>query len=153
MTADLHQKLEQAELKCANNGVRLTAKRKLVLSSLLVANKAMSAYDIVEHCKLVFGEVVPAMSVYRIMEFLEQNQLAHKLNLANKYVACCHIDCQHSHGVPQFLICGVCQRVKEIDLGKITELELKQGVRDAGFELVSPQLEINCICEKCRNAA
>ena len=93
------------------------------------------------------------MSVYRILEFLEQQQLVHKLNLASKYIACCHIDCEHLHDVSQFLICSVCQRVKEISLGKITEKELKQDVEEAGFHLVSPQLEINCVCEKCVNDA
>ena len=149
----IQDKIEQADRKCSQNGARLTVKRKLVLSSLLLCDKAMSAYDIVAHCKQTFGEVIHAMSVYRILDFLEQQQLVHKLNLANKYIACCHIDCDHSHDVPQFLICSVCQRVKEISLGKITEEELKQDVEEAGFHLLSPQLEINCICEKCVNDA
>ena len=33
-----------------------------------------------------------------------------------------------------------------------TEEELKQDVQRAGFQLVSPQLEINCVCEDCLNA-
>jgi Fur family zinc uptake transcriptional regulator len=52
----------------------------------------------------------------------------------------------------QFLICGICQRVKEISLGEITEKELKHDVKQAGFKLVSPQLEINCVCDDCLNA-
>lgn len=149
----IQEKIEHADRKCSQRGVRLTAKRKLILSSLLWSDKALSAYDIVDHCKHEFGEIIAAMSVYRILEFLEQQQLVHKLNLANKYIACCHIDCDHSHDVPQFLICSVCQRVKEISLGKITEQELKHDVEEAGFQLVHPQLEINCICDECVDEA
>jgi Fur family zinc uptake transcriptional regulator len=45
-----------------------------------------------------------------------------------------------------------CQRVKEISLEGISEKELKNDVKQAGFQLVSPQLEINCVCDDCLNA-
>lgn len=143
--------IEHAERKCHQKGVRLTQKRKLVLSSLLMSDKAMSAYELVAICEREFGQVIPAVSVYRILSFLEEHQLVHKLNLANKYVACRHFHCDHLHDVKQFLICNVCQRVKEISLGKLSEHELKHDVEAAGFRLVSPQLEINCICDVCIN--
>lgn len=152
MTA-VQDKLEHAERKCRQKGVRLTSKRKLVLSALIVSDKAMSAYELVDLCKREFNVIIPAMSVYRILDFLQEQELAHKLNLANKYVACCHIDCDHKHEVSQFLICSKCQRVKEISLGRITEEELRQDIESAGFQLVSPQLEINCVCDDCINAA
>jgi len=145
-------KVEYAERKCNENGVRLTVKRKLVLSGLLISDKAMSAYELVDLCKAEFNEVIPAMSVYRILDFLQVQQLAHRLHLANKYVACTHIGCDHKHEVSQFLICGSCQRVKEISLGKLSEEELRQDVESAGFQLVSPQLEITCVCDDCANA-
>lgn len=129
------------------------AKRKLVLSGLLGSDKALSAYELVELCKNEYDEVIPAMSVYRILDFLQEQHLVHKLNLANKYVACCHINCEHRHEVSQFLICGECQRVKEISLGKFTEKDLRKRVESEGFQLVSPQLEINCVCDECVNSA
>ncbi len=145
--------LQSAERKCLESGVRLTPKRKLVLSGLLFSDKALSAYDLVDLCKTEFDEVIPAMSVYRILEFLQEQQLVHKLNLANKYIACCQMSCEHRHEVSQFLICGECQRVKEISLGKFTEKDLRKSVESEGFQLVSPQLEINCVCDECINSA
>lgn len=144
--------LEYAQRKCSLNGVRLTEKRRLVLHALLDSDKALSAYDIVERCEQDFSVKIPAMSVYRILDFLQQEQLAHKLNLANKYVACCHIACSHSHEISQFLICSQCQKVKEINLGKSAEKKLKGRVEEAGFHLVSPQLEVSCLCDDCANA-
>ena len=55
------------------------------------------------------------------------------LNLANKYVACSHITCEHEHEVPQFLICGQCQRVEEISISKGTISKLQ---KNAGYQYV-----------------
>ncbi len=92
---------------------------------------------------------MPAMSVYRILDFLQDQKLVHKLNLANKYVACSHITCSHAHAVPQFLICGECQQVEEVSLARSTMNALNRSVEEAGYQLTTPQLEMNCICMKC----
>ena len=93
------------------------------------------------------------MSVYRILNFLQDERLVHKLNLANKYVACSHIACEHTHEIPQFLICGECQRVEEISISKPTINNLQQSIDDVGFHLISPQLEMNCLCDSCFSSA
>ena len=142
--------IEHAENHCKSNGSRLTAKRKLVLSTLVKSEKALSAYDVIDLCKKEFNENIPAMSVYRILEFLETEKLVHKLNLANKFIACSHIACGHDHGVSQFLICDKCNYVKEINIKKSTMLDLQNDVLHAGFQMLSSQLEMNCICNNCR---
>ena len=141
--------IEHAERHCKEHGARLTHKRKQVLSGLLLSEKALSAYELVEYCKTTFGESLPAMSVYRILDFLQDKCLVHKINLANKYVACAHIKYEHDHEILQFLICEKCQRVKEIRINKSTIDALQHNVEKAGFHLVSPQLEMNCLCENC----
>jgi Fur family transcriptional regulator, zinc uptake regulator len=141
--------IEHAEQQCMTNGVRLTRKRKLILSSLLQSDKALSAYELVEYCKNRQNETIPAMSVYRILEFLQSQQLVHKLESANKYVACAHITCDGNHATSQFLICKQCQRVKEIDISDSVIQSLRQDVQDADFEVDNPQLEINGLCGKC----
>lgn len=145
--------IEHAEQYCKNHNVLLTVKRKLVLSALLTSDKALSAYDVIDLCKQQFKQKLSAMSVYRILDFLESVKLAHKLKLANKYVACSHISCDHEHGIPQFLICGACDQVKEISINKSTMSELQNEVKQAGFQLVTPQLEMNCICNSCSEKA
>lgn len=139
----------QAEKNCKEHGSRLTAKRKQVLFSLIQSEKALSAYDLIDLFEQDFNEKISAMSAYRILNFLESESLVHKLNLANKYIACAHITCDHAHGVPQFLICVSCNDVKEIKIKKSTIDELKQSVEEADFKLISPQLEMNCICNTC----
>jgi Fur family zinc uptake transcriptional regulator len=141
--------INEAEQRCKAQGARLTDKRKQVLSGLLLSDSALSAYELAEYCKSEFGHAIPAMSVYRILDFLQSQHLVHKLKLANKYVACAHITCDHDHGVPQFLICGSCQKVSEIAVTKSVIKALERSVDTAGFKLVSPQLEMDCLCEEC----
>ncbi|MEM7256231.1 MAG: transcriptional repressor [Pseudomonadota bacterium] len=94
------QVLARAEAQCLQNGSKLTKKRKAVLRGLLESNRALSAYELADYCKEQLGESMPPMSVYRILEFLEAEQLVHKLKLANRFVACVHITCDHKHAVP-----------------------------------------------------
>ncbi|MEL0081866.1 MAG: transcriptional repressor [Gammaproteobacteria bacterium] len=147
----VQQIIKHAEQHCQAHGARLTDKRKQVLAGLLQSEKALSAYELADYCKSEFGVKIPAMSVYRILAFLQDEQLVHKLNLANKYVACAHIACDHAHEVPQFLICGECQQVKEIAISKSITKKLQQSVAAANFHLLSPQLEMDCLCESCMN--
>ena len=89
------------------------------------------------------------MSVYRILDFLQSARMVHKLSLANKYVACSHITCQHSHEDSQFLICIECQQVEEINMGRSTVRKIHEEADKEGFSIVNPQLEINCLCKSC----
>ena len=145
--------INRAEQSCKAHGSKLTTKRKQVLSGLIQSGRALSAYELVDYCKETYGKSPPPMSVYRILDFLQNENLVHKLNLANKYIACAHISCDHDHGIPQFLICHNCQRVEEVRLGKSTINKLKGNVKKAGFHLISPQLELNCLCNQCKDKA
>lgn len=145
---DVKLLIERAKKHCANRGVRLTAKRKLVFESLLSSGKALSAYEIIAFCQLHYGETILAMSVYRILEFLEQEHLVHKLHLANKYVVCSCIADDH-HDISQFLICKSCYKVKEVKINKDTLVQLQYNIEQVGFKLITPQLEMHCMCNEC----
>ena len=148
--ASVKKIIEHAQTQCQHRGTRLTDKRKAVLTGLLSSRQALSAYELIDVCRETLDEKLPPMSMYRIMDFLEKEQLVHKLKLANRYVACTHITCNHQHEVPQFLICIECFRVEETAISKAMLDSLKGNVKKVGFELVSPQLEINCVCGDCR---
>ena len=134
---------------CNEQNIKLTTRRKEILSSLLNSDKALSAYDLIKILDTQIGSSIPAMSVYRILDFLENNSLVHKLKLTNKYVACSHITCDHGHASSQFLICNDCDSVKEISVDQQVMAALKSKVKSAGFSLRSPQIEMDCVCSKC----
>ena len=141
--------LHHAENHCKSRGTRLTEKRRQVLTGLLDSKKAMSAYELTDYCRDELGYQLPAMSVYRILEFLEGEDLVHRLNLAKKYVACSHIACDHDHELPQFLICKGCHTVQEISIKRSLMTSLNKSVADVGFSLASQQLEFDCYCGDC----
>ncbi|WP_116366967.1 Fur family transcriptional regulator [Parahaliea mediterranea] len=141
--------LDHAEESCRASGAKLTEKRKRILTGLLRSEKAQSAYELIDYMQKEFDESLPPTTVYRILDFLAGENLVHKLHLANKYVACSHITCDHAHEVPQFLICDECSNVKEIGIKKTLINTLKRNVEEAGYVLRSPQLELHCLCQDC----
>lgn len=146
---DFHQVINQAEKRCKENGSRLTLKRRHVLLLLLQAGKALSAYELIDAYKAEFGDTLPAMSMYRFLEFLATEHLVHRLELANKYVACKGMNCTSEEMVSQFLICRQCRKVHEINISQPAMMEFKKNIKDAGFRMTNMQLEMSGICETC----
>lgn len=144
--------LDHAEIICRNNQAKLTSKRRQILQILLLADKAISAYELMAMYEEHYHCALSPMSTYRILEFLESMQLAHKLNIANKYVACAYIDRTHDHKPPQFLICQVCQKVDELDSQSAIIQSLQQDLAHYGYTLATEQIELNCICTSCQSA-
>jgi Fur family zinc uptake transcriptional regulator len=145
----LNRVIDKAKDVCARSGGRLTEKRKGVLELLLASNTPLSAYEITDAYNKDAEKHMPTMSVYRILEFLEAEDLAHKLSSTHKYVACSHIACGNVHGIPQFLICGECHSAKEIAISTSIIDELGKLVGKAGYTLTNPQLELQCLCNNC----
>lgn len=151
--SELTRIIGRASEICAATGGRLTEKRQRILTLLVKSAVPLSAYEVADAYNRNAENAMPAMSVYRILDFLEAGQLVHKLASANKYIACSHIACSHSHEVPQFLICNKCQSVKEIAIQKSIVDELDEQVKGAGYQLMNSQLELDCVCQACLKTA
>ena len=139
----------QVEQYCKKNGIRLTERRKQVLRELLQSEKALSAYELIEDCNKSGGKNISAMSIYRILDYLKSQRLIHKLNLTNKYVACSHIARDRGHVTSQFLICGGCSKVEEVNASPSTISAIEASAEAAGFSLMSPHIEVKCLCGPC----
>ena len=140
----------QAQQICGDKQIKLTEKRLNLFASLLHAEEALSAYELAETYKANFDQSIPAMSVYRILDFLTEQGLVHKLDSANKYIACSHLTCSHQHEIPQFLICETCNSVTEIGVKKTVMADLTASVEQTGFTLSSQQLELKGFCSNCQ---
>ena len=149
---DYHSVMTAAEQKCLHQGIRFTKRRKQVLSVLIEADVALSAYEIAKRCNAGNDSNMPAMSVYRILDLFQEQNLIHKLDTANKYVCCAHISCSHEHDNSQFLICGSCRHVEEINLSEDAVKALQTAASAAGFSAISPQLEIKGRCSRCEQS-
>lgn len=141
--------IESASQKCHSTGARLTVKRQTVLKILLESKASLSAYNIAELYKNKTKTSIPVMSVYRILEFMEEKGLVHKLKLTNKYIACKHINCSHNHDSQQFLICSKCQAVKEVAIKKSIMNDLINDLKGYGYQMIGDNIELECICNEC----
>ena len=149
---DYKSAMSAAEQKCVQGGIRFTKRRKQVLSVLIEADVALSAYEIAERCNADSDSNMPAMSVYRILDLFQEQNFIHKLEIANKYVCCSHISCSHEHNKSQFLICGSCRHVEEISLSEDAVEALQTAASAAGFSAISSQLEIKGRCAQCEQS-
>jgi len=150
MTHNFDAVIQRAEQHCQSNGGRLTKKRRLILEVLLETDRPQSAYEIADLYHEKSGDSIPAMSVYRMLDFLMENRLVHKLTSTNKFLACSHISCDHAHQRPQFLICDSCHAVNEIGLDSTLISALEKSIDAKHFQLNSPQLELHGLCKGCQ---
>ncbi len=141
--------LDRVAQKYKSKGISLTEKRQKILAVLLNAKQALSAYDIVDAYKEEFNQSIPAMSVYRILDFLMEIDLVHKLESVNQFLVCEHAACEHEHAKAQFLICDDCHSVQEISVDKSVFNTLSNSVANSGFSLRPLQLELHGTCLAC----
>lgn len=145
--------LQHAAEICAEQGGKLTVKRRQVLASLINSDTALSAYELADQYKDTFGVALFPMSIYRILEFLQTVGLVHRLKTTNKFIACAHITCGHAHDTPQFLICKACNRVEEVGITNALSEGLATTLDSLGFRLMNDQVELECVCNNCSTPA
>lgn len=149
MKAHTRQILDKAQAICRNEGVRLTEKRQRVLQVVVETSEPLSAYQIADAYREKHGESLSVMSIYRMLNFLKENDLVHRLETTNQYLSCSHITCDHKHEVPQFLICDDCHGVDEVGIRKEIFAELSDNIKGTGFLLARQQFEFHGTCDHC----
>ncbi len=136
--------ITHAEQICAAREQRLTPIRRHVLETLLANHKPLGAYEIMEQLGDQ-GRPAP-ITVYRALEFLRTNNLVHRIESRNAFVACVH---EHAGNDPVvFLICEHCGAVGEAPGAGVAEA-LKASCRAAGFASKTPVIEIAGTCSHC----
>lgn len=146
--ADAAEVMACAEKMCAGQGLRLTPIRARVLEALARTARPVGAYELID-LLADEGKRHAPITVYRALEFLLENGLAHRLESRNAYLACDHT---HAPGAPViFLICDSCGTVSEAASGEIGT-HLNALVAAEGFAPRSQVVEITGDCAACRSA-
>jgi Fur family zinc uptake transcriptional regulator len=140
--------LTRAEETCEESGRRLTPLRRRVLEELAESHSPVGAYEIVERLKKA-GDSTPAMSVYRALDFLVTEGLAHRIESRNAFLACNRG--HDSEEVVVFLLCERCGTVAEVTSGDVGR-GLARAAGAVGFEAHAPVLEIKGLCDRCRKS-
>ncbi len=137
--------MARADDLCRRDGLRFTHLRRRVLELIWASHRPAPAYDLLAQLRDEKPNAQPP-TVYRALDFLLQNRLAHKIQSHNAYVGCNQPQRRH---IGQFLICDHCRRVAELDDGALNKM-LASTAAGAGLSALRPMVEISGQCAQCR---
>jgi Fur family zinc uptake transcriptional regulator len=141
----LAAELRNAEAHCRADGQKLTPARRRVLELLIGAGHPVKAYDLISAFGEEGGAAAKPPTVYRALDFLERQGLAHRIESLSAYVACRRGQGEHAAA---FLICDCCGRTEEVET-PVGET-LRQLADDKGYALQSVAIEAHGRCAACR---
>lgn len=140
--------LKRAEAVCASHGSKLTPLRLQVLEALWSSHEARGAYDLLNQMNSKAKRKLAPLSVYRALDFLVTEGLAHRIESLNAYIGCPHPQQQHAL---QFLICQSCRHVEELEEARISKA-LQQSAAQRGFTPTQAVVELIGTCAACTAA-
>lgn len=145
--ADVAAQVERAAALCERRGARLTELRRQVLALVLAAGRPVGAYDLLDQLKSARRGAAPP-TVYRALDFLMEHGLIHRVERLSAFVGCPLHD--HAHAA-QFLICGGCGAVQELEDGTL-QGALETAARERGFVVHKATIEAEGRCAVCAAA-
>lgn len=144
--------LQAADEICQKRGVRLTDQRRQVLATLAQSHVPASAYDVLDllnkQRQADNASPLAPVSVYRALDFLQQQGLVHRIESRNAYVACLHGAEEHDEGTV-FLLCDVCGNAGEFHSEVLNDL-INSIASTEKFKSYAPVLEVKGVCVRCR---
>lgn len=140
--------IAHAEAICGARKERLTPIRRRVLEALLASHHPLGAYELIDRLAQR-GERPAPITIYRALDFLREQGLAHRIESRNSFIACVH---NHDSSDPVvFLICEKCGAVGEAASAAVADT-IRSASRAAGFVPRTPVIEISGICAHCKAA-
>jgi len=140
--------MAQAEICCAEKGLRFTSVRRKALEILLQEHRALGAYEVLDRLRdSGFGSQPPV--AYRALEFLVANGFAHKIERLNAFIACANPGEAH---FPAFMICRNCDSVAETH-SMPARGSLGEAAKAAGFQIERTVVEAEGLCPNCVDQA
>lgn len=116
---------------------------KIIVAALRDAGRPVSAYELMEQLK---GSGVTAPpTVYRALQRLIDDGLAHRLESLNAFVACNH---PHHTTKAVFAICDGCGSVTEFDSAAAIKA-LQAWAKGSEFQIRTMTLELRGNCKDC----
>ena len=137
--------MARADAICQRKGIRFTRIRRRVLELIWGGHRPLPAYDLLQQLRREKHNAEPP-TVYRALDFLLENRLAHKIESLNAYIGCALPQRRH---VGQFLICNGCHQVAELDDAELQQMIEAKASR-AGLEAREQTVEITGRCPDCR---
>ena len=128
----------------AQSHLRLTHLRRAVLDIVRSSGHPVTAYEILDLLRPLEPSATAA-GIYRSLDFLTRNGLAHRLETTKAFVACSMPN--HSH-VSQFLVCRSCGLAIEAEDPALVAA-VKALAEAKGFDVATGTIEISGLCRAC----
>lgn len=140
----IEEALKKAEKLCLERNLNFTRLRKAVLELVWESHVPLKAYEILDRLKIKESTAKP-ITIYRILDFLIENNMIHKLASQNTFLGCSHPGSNHNC---YFIICTKCHVVDE---GCSTDLltPIYHNLHSINFKSQHITLEIQGICKNC----
>ncbi|MEX2474129.1 Fur family transcriptional regulator [Marinobacter sp.] len=138
------QALADARTICQQHNARLTPTRERVLELIWQSHKPLGAYDVLAVLAEDGHNAAPP-TVYRALDFLQQQGLVHRIASLNAFVGCTHAGKRHN-GL--FLICRDCGNVLELTAPGVSQAVSEAAVAEA-FKPDEVTIEIAGTCPAC----
>ena len=140
------QALREAIELCKARGERLTPIRQRVLAALYSTHKPLSAYEVIEALVVEMDKKLAPVTIYRTMDFLIAQGLAHRLESRNAFIAC---PARHAPDeLVVFMICESCSGVDEVSSDRLGQA-LQDLTRQHGFKPQMRIIELAGTCTHC----
>jgi Fur family transcriptional regulator, zinc uptake regulator len=141
--------LWRAKTRCLDMGIKWTALRERVFLQIAMSHKPVSAYDLIESLAKEGKRLAP-VSVYRILEVLQQAGLVHRLESRNAFFACMT---EHESARKTItFICEGCEYVFELDAPEAYRA-IGDATLAARFTPRRTMIEVSGLCYECHEAA
>lgn len=130
--------------RAAGNNRSRPSNHDKVYAVLKAANRPLTAYEVIDAVRPQGISAPP--TVYRALNRLIEEGLAHRLESVNAYVAC-----RQDHNLaraPIFMICSVCGDAKELG-DQTVGAQLISRATDRGFRVDAMTVELRGQCSSC----
>ena len=140
--------ITQAQNLCKERGVRLTRVRQRVLELVWQSHQPLGAYTLLSLlAEEGFNSAPP--TIYRALEFLQNEGLIHKLASVNAYTGCSNPGNPHEG---HFFLCLSCNQALELDTSTLQN-SLQNSAENHGFAIAQQTIEITGYCAQCQQSA
>jgi Fur family transcriptional regulator, zinc uptake regulator len=137
--------LGRAKARCLEMGIKWTALRERVFLHVTANHKPVSAYDLIESLAQDGKRLAP-VSVYRILDVLQEAGIVHRLESRNAFYACMTA---HEAGREMVtFICGKCDCVTEAEAPEAFRA-ISEVSKAARFQARTAMIEVSGICAGC----
>lgn len=141
--------IETIEAHCRTHGVRLTKYRKQILQTLLSEAQPVSPYELAKSMSKGSDKKAVVASIYRVLTYLEEHNVVHKLSSVHKYHLCQQMNNCCEQKRVMFLICQQCGRVDELPAPKHLFEQIDTERNRLSFQVNSENIELQGICNAC----